>query len=149
MAVEHNDSSMATGYDEHSLHALIQRLRQYLGCSSGIDSANIDIKKLRTILADYRYTAGDWKPYGSPDPSRNYTRLLVDNINGSSNLVGGRSIDTPMDSADTLCEALHRLEPKQAFASARPCRRPLCYEDCGRLLERDCVRVARARTNLR
>lgn len=71
----------------HSLATLIQSLRSYLGTTSGINSAEIDVSKLKSLLASYKPTADEWLHYGEPDPSRGYTRLLVDGINGKSNLL--------------------------------------------------------------
>jgi len=73
--------------EAHSLEELVYNLREYLGSSGGIDSAHIEVEKLRSLLASYRSKPTEWLKYGTPDPSRNYTRLLIDNINGKCNLL--------------------------------------------------------------
>jgi len=86
---------LATRQDDlqnpHSLATLIKGLREYLGTKSGIDSEDIEEEKLKQLLREYRAEPGEWNHFGKPDPSRNYTRLLVDSINGKSNLVSTTS----------------------------------------------------------
>jgi len=70
-----------------SLATLIKGLRDYLGTKSGIDSEDIEEEKLKQLLSAYKAEPEEWSYFGKADPSRNYTRLLVDSINGKSNLV--------------------------------------------------------------
>ena len=62
-------------------------MKDYLGTESGIDSEDVEVEKLRGLIGNYTPTFEEWKQYGKPDPSRNYTRILVDDINGKCNLV--------------------------------------------------------------
>ena len=71
----------------HSLSSLVRNLKDYLGTKSGINSEEIDVEKLKSLIGDYTPTPDEWNQYGKPDPSRNYTRLLIDGINGKCNLV--------------------------------------------------------------
>ena len=66
---------------------LVQDIRQYLGPSSGIDSAHVDPEHLKALMAKYTSDPKHWEQYARADKSRNYTRNIVDNINGRANLV--------------------------------------------------------------
>ncbi|KAF2157212.1 cysteine dioxygenase [Myriangium duriaei CBS 260.36] len=79
--------SLSPDNDPHSLDALIRNLRSYLGYSSGISSYEVQVEKLKALLANYKPHKDDWKKYGQADPSKAYVRLLVDSINGRSNLL--------------------------------------------------------------
>ena len=85
-------TNLIPSHSAHSLETLVTNLREYLGTGSGIDSADTDVTRLRTLLEEYQPAAADWEHYGKADPSRNYTRLLIDSINGKSNLVGASDI---------------------------------------------------------
>jgi len=73
--------------DRHSLSSLVQNLKDYLGIKSGINSEDIDVEKLKSLIGNYTPSVDEWNQYGKPDPSQNYTRLLIDDINGKCNLV--------------------------------------------------------------
>lgn len=75
---------------EDPFQQLIQDLRDYLGPSSGIDSADVDVDQLRELMAQYQSNPEEWTRYAVADKSRNYTRNLVDTGNGKSNLVSLR-----------------------------------------------------------
>lgn len=66
---------------------LVHAIRQYLGQSSGIDSADVDPAHIMTLMSRYTSNPKEWEKYARADTSRNYTRNLVDNINGKANLV--------------------------------------------------------------
>jgi len=70
-----------------TFHLLVQDIRQYLGESSGIDSAHIDPEYIIGLMNKYTSNPKEWEKYARADTSRNYTRNLVDNINGKANLV--------------------------------------------------------------
>lgn len=63
---------------------LVADIKTILGSSSGKD---VDPKILHSLLSNYTSHESDWKDYAFPDPSRLYTRNLVDEGNGKSNLV--------------------------------------------------------------
>lgn len=79
--------SVSPDNDPHSLDTLIRNLRSYLGHSSGISSYEVQVEKLKALLDAYEPQKDDWRKYGQADPSKAYVRLLVDSINGRSNLV--------------------------------------------------------------
>lgn len=66
---------------------LVVALKEALGPSSGLDSADVDVKYIEKIMARYRSNEDEWARYKFADASRGYTRNLVDEGNGKSNLV--------------------------------------------------------------
>ncbi|KAH7321646.1 RmlC-like cupin domain-containing protein [Rhexocercosporidium sp. MPI-PUGE-AT-0058] len=66
---------------------LISDLSKILGPSSGLDSSDINIQELQKLMEDYISSEKDWAKYGFEDLSRGYTRNLVDEGNGKSNLL--------------------------------------------------------------
>lgn len=67
--------------------ALVQSLKQALGPSSGLTSDDVDVNHLTRLMADYDANDEGWMPYNFGDASRGYTRNLVDEGNGKSNLL--------------------------------------------------------------
>ena len=67
--------------------ALVDALSQKLGPSSGIDSKDVDARELQDLMEKYMSNESEWQKYAFADPSRPYTRNLVDKGNGKSNLV--------------------------------------------------------------
>jgi cysteine dioxygenase len=59
-----------------------------LGPCNGIDSEGIDVEELKHVMGRYKSCEAEWDRYAFADHSRAYTRNLVDNCNGKSNLVG-------------------------------------------------------------
>ena len=68
-------------------HSLVKALSDVLGPSSGIDSADVDPNDLINLMANYISCEPEWQQYAFADASRNYTRNLVDEGNGKSNLL--------------------------------------------------------------
>ena len=66
---------------------LVIALKEALGPSSGLDSSDVDVNFLMSIMRIYDAEEEGWVPYAMADPSRGYTRNLVDEGNGKSNLV--------------------------------------------------------------
>ncbi|KAG9763470.1 cysteine dioxygenase, partial [Aureobasidium melanogenum] len=66
---------------------LVRDIRQYLGPSSGIDSAHVDPDQIKAIMARYTSNPKHWERYARADKSRGYTRNIVDNVNGKANLI--------------------------------------------------------------
>ncbi|KAJ9608421.1 Cysteine dioxygenase [Cladophialophora chaetospira] len=74
--------------DPHDgFHALVRALSDVLGPSSGINSDDVDENDLIRLMEQYVSQDSQWLPYALADPSRNYTRNLVDEGNGKSNLL--------------------------------------------------------------
>jgi cysteine dioxygenase len=67
---------------------LVLALKDALGPSSGLTSDDVDVEQLKELMLAYRSNEDDWKQYKFGDASRGYTRNLVDEGNGKSNLVG-------------------------------------------------------------
>jgi cysteine dioxygenase len=72
---------------DDDFHRLAQALSDVLGPSSGIDSDDVDETELIQLMEKYTSRESEWRPYAFADPSRNYTRNLVDEGNGKSNLL--------------------------------------------------------------
>lgn len=72
---------------KNSFTFLVQDIRQYLGDSSGIDSAHVDPDHIKALMAEYTSDEREWERHANADKSKNYTRNLVDSINGKANLV--------------------------------------------------------------
>ncbi|KAJ5084595.1 hypothetical protein NUU61_009174 [Penicillium alfredii] len=66
---------------------LVQDLSAALGPSSGLDSEDVDPVKIQRFMEDYVSKSGEWGPYAFGDLSRTYTRNLIDEGNGKSNLL--------------------------------------------------------------
>lgn len=70
---------------------LVESLKDILGPSSGITSDDVDVEDLMHAMEQYTSDEREWAPYAMPDESRGYTRNLVDEGNGKSNLVRNES----------------------------------------------------------
>jgi hypothetical protein len=67
---------------------LVQKLSDILGPCSGLDSEEIDPELIQEMMRLYHSNESEWEQYALLDPSKHYTRNLVDEGNGKSNLVG-------------------------------------------------------------
>ena len=72
---------------ENTFHKLIHNLSNVLGPSSGLDSEDVDPLDLQRLMESYVSQDSEWEQYALADTSRHYTRNLVDEGNGKSNLV--------------------------------------------------------------
>jgi hypothetical protein len=99
--------------DGYRFDRLVQDLKDALGPSSGLTCDDVEVGYLKNIMKEYD-GKGDqgWRPYFHGDASRGYTRNLVDEGNGKSNLVRssrpGRSHGQEELTAAVACP---RLEP--------------------------------------
>lgn len=66
---------------------LVQDLSAALGPSSGLDSADVDPQYIISLMDGYISKSSEWTKYAFSDTTRGYTRNLVDEGNGKSNLV--------------------------------------------------------------
>ncbi|KAI0177501.1 RmlC-like cupin domain-containing protein [Pestalotiopsis sp. NC0098] len=66
---------------------LVQVLKDALGESSGLTSDDVDVDVLSDSMARYMSDDAEWSKYALADASRAYTRNLVDEGNGKSNLL--------------------------------------------------------------
>lgn len=71
-----------------SFQILVTNLSQILGLSSGLTSEDVDVQELHECMEAYISNEKEWSKYAFSDSSRGYTRNLVDEGNGKSNLVG-------------------------------------------------------------
>ncbi|GKU01373.1 unnamed protein product [Fusarium langsethiae] len=66
---------------------LVVRLKDALGPSSGLTSEDVDVNYLQQLMEGYDSSDNQWGRYAFGDSSRGYTRNLVDEGNGKSNLL--------------------------------------------------------------
>jgi len=70
-----------------TLKDLIKAIGNALGPTSGLDSDEVDHNELIKLMEQYTSNEQEWAPYHLSDSSRNYTRNLVDETNGKSNIL--------------------------------------------------------------
>lgn len=68
---------------------LVHDLSTALGPSSGLDSDDVDPLDIQRLMEGYISNSEEWAQYALGDGSRAYTRNLIDEGNGKSNLVSG------------------------------------------------------------
>ena len=66
---------------------LVLALKEALGPSSGLTSDDVDVGFLTRLMREYDSSDNEWSKFAFGDDSRGYTRNLVDEGNGKSNLV--------------------------------------------------------------
>ncbi|KAG5939768.1 hypothetical protein E4U59_002881 [Claviceps monticola] len=66
---------------------LVQAMKRALGPSSGLTSDDVDVSLLSDLMRNYNSNSVEWGKYAFGDASRGYTRNLVDEGNGKSNLL--------------------------------------------------------------
>jgi cysteine dioxygenase len=87
-----HDSARGSPDPIDGFHQLVDKINDVLGPCNGIDSAGIDVEELKRLMAEYSSNEADWERYAFADYTRGYTRNLVDNCNGKSNLVSISSV---------------------------------------------------------
>ncbi|PWY72403.1 cysteine dioxygenase type I [Aspergillus heteromorphus CBS 117.55] len=109
----------SNGFDK-----LVRDLRDVLGPSSGLDSDDIDPMDVQRLMEQYDSNSEDWISLALADPKKNYTRNLIDEGNGKSNLLilvwtpGKRS---PIhDHANAHCVMKARSYPIYTSHSKKP-----------------------------
>lgn len=79
---------MTAGYAQSDrFERLVLALKEALGPSSGLTSDDVDVAFLTELMRDYDGSDNKWSRYAFGDSTRGYTRNLVDEGNGKSNLV--------------------------------------------------------------
>jgi cysteine dioxygenase len=73
--------------DMNRFDKLVDDLKEALGPSSGLTSDDVDVEDLMRLMRGYHSDETEWLQYKLGDKSRGYTRNLVDEGNGKSNLV--------------------------------------------------------------
>lgn len=66
---------------------LVLGLKKALGPSSGLDSADVNVMELMKLMGEYNTQENEWLKFAFADKSMEYTRNLVDEGNGKSNLL--------------------------------------------------------------
>jgi cysteine dioxygenase len=82
-----NHSSLSTSNPKDQFHQLVSDLSGILGPSSGLDSEDVNVQDLHELMDNYISSEKEWSVYAFADLTRGYTRNLVDQGNGKSNLV--------------------------------------------------------------
>jgi cysteine dioxygenase len=99
--IQENSSSRPCrqgGGSSDDFEELVQQLSDVLGPCSGLDSEEIDPGVIQQMMRSYTSKESEWEQYALLDPSKHYTRNLVDEGNGKSNLVGKNRLLTGNDS---------------------------------------------------
>lgn len=78
---------------DSAFEKLVQDLSAALGPSSGLDSDDVNPLDIQRLMERYVSEPSEWAPYALGDNSRAYTRNLVDEGNGKSNLVSWIAVD--------------------------------------------------------
>ena len=114
---------------------LVQALKDALGPSSGLTSDDVDVEHLTRLMQEYQSDEVEWSRFAFGDASRGYTRNLVDEGNGKSNLVSNSPLVArfpfnspyPMPPSITLpllcicamqCSLEHHTDPKTMNSSS-------------------------------
>ncbi|KAH7381967.1 RmlC-like cupin domain-containing protein [Cadophora sp. MPI-SDFR-AT-0126] len=71
---------------EDKFEKLVLALKDTLG-SSGLTSDDVDLQRLTSLMQEYETNEEEWARFALPDLSKAYTRNLVDEGNGKSNLL--------------------------------------------------------------
>lgn len=79
-------NSLTSTSPANQFDKLVIALKDALG-SSGLTSDDIDVKLLTRLMQEYRSNEDEWRRFALVDPNSGYTRNLVDQGNGKSNLV--------------------------------------------------------------
>ncbi|KAJ1333637.1 cysteine dioxygenase [Microdochium nivale] len=66
---------------------LVANVKDVLGPSSGLDSADVDVEDLTLLMERYVSDVDEWCKYAMASPHMAYTRNLVDEGNGKANLL--------------------------------------------------------------
>lgn len=78
-------------FPDNAFENLVLDLSEALGPSSGLDSDDVDTLDIQRLMEQYVSNPEEWRPFALGDNSRGYTRNLIDEGNGKSNLVGQTS----------------------------------------------------------
>lgn len=74
-------------FPQDRFEELVMGLKEALGPSSGLTCDDVNVNFLTRLMEDYDGSDNQWNKYAFGDHSRGYTRNLVDEGNGKSNLV--------------------------------------------------------------
>ena len=71
----------------NAFEKLVQDLSAALGPSSGLDSDDVNPVDIQLLMERYKSNPEEWLPFALGDSKKSYTRNLIDEGNGKSNLV--------------------------------------------------------------
>lgn len=78
---------VVTSFRQDRFQNLVLNLKETLGPSSGLRCDDVNVNRLMGLMKDYDGSDNKWSKYAFGDAARGYTRNLVDEGNGKSNLV--------------------------------------------------------------
>lgn len=81
------DSSLESERGSDAFEKLVEDISSALGPSSGLDSDDVDPMNIQLLMEKYISKPSEWESYALGDASQSYTRNLIDEGNGKSNLV--------------------------------------------------------------
>lgn len=81
------DAPSVSDLDSNAFEKLVRDLSAVLGSSSGLDSDDVDPMVILKLMDKYVSNESEWGSFALGDASRAYTRNLIDEGNGKSNLV--------------------------------------------------------------
>lgn len=92
----------------NAFEQLVTDLSRVLESSSGLTIADVDHTVIEQMMQAYQSDSKEWQQYAFSDPSRGYTRNLVDAGKGKSNLVslaafGPRKMCVKADKCNSWC----------------------------------------------
>lgn len=89
LASYHSQSSIngRSQCTSHHFDDLVRALKDVLGPSSGLDSKDVDLNSIMDLMKKYDAAEEGWTSFAMANPALPYTRNLVDEGNGKSNLV--------------------------------------------------------------
>lgn len=87
LGMDHSGIPSVGPCQRNRFEELVVRLKDALGPSSGLTSDDVDVNYLQQLMEGYDSSDNQWSRYAFGDSSRGYTRNLVDEGNGKSNLV--------------------------------------------------------------
>ncbi|ODQ82432.1 hypothetical protein BABINDRAFT_159027 [Babjeviella inositovora NRRL Y-12698] len=73
--------------EDNEFERLIDQIRLRLGCDKSLSSLDIDHEELMDLFRAYASDEQHWGSFAQHDPTRNYTRNGIENINGNANLL--------------------------------------------------------------
>jgi hypothetical protein len=95
VAVDFKDVGAVPAVHADRFEQLVLDLKRALGPSSGLTSDDVDVEMLKQLMQEYQSSDRNWLRYAYGDSSRGYTRNLVDEGNGKSNLVSHSHATAP------------------------------------------------------
>ena len=78
---------LANNTTNPSFETLVSDLSAALGPSSGLDSSDVNPLDIQLLMEKYTSRIEEWGQYALEDANKTYTRNLIDEGNGKSNLV--------------------------------------------------------------